>query len=94
MKRRMKVGKKSPLTVAHFEEFFKLLPDRAESERSWTVSRSEIEERGFDLKAVNPNRKTVEDERTPEQILDEIEARGREIAAALAEIRAKSGPRG
>jgi type I restriction enzyme M protein len=33
----MKVGKKTPLTQAHFEEFFKLLPTRGDSERSWTV---------------------------------------------------------
>ncbi len=85
----IKVGKKSPLTVAHFEEFFKLLPERAESERSWTVTRAEIEERGYDLKAVNPNRKVVVDERTPEQILDEIEAKGQEVAEALATLRAR-----
>ncbi len=86
----IKVGKKSPLTVAHFDEFFKLLPGREASEHSWTVSRAEIEERGFDLKAVNPNRKIVVDERTPEQILDEIEAKGREVAEALAALRAKT----
>ncbi len=85
----IKVGKKSPLTVAHFEEFFKLLPERAESGRNWTVSRAEIEELGYDLKAVNPNRKVVVDERTPDQILDEIEARGREVAEALAALRAR-----
>jgi type I restriction enzyme M protein len=33
----IKVGKKTPLTLAHFEEFFQLLPERKESERSWTV---------------------------------------------------------
>ena len=33
----VKVGKKTPLTLAHFEEFFRLLPERADSERSWTV---------------------------------------------------------
>jgi type I restriction enzyme M protein len=33
----IKVGKKTPLTLAHFEEFFRLLPERADSERSWTV---------------------------------------------------------
>jgi type I restriction enzyme M protein len=85
----IKVGKKTPLTVAHFEEFFKLLPERAESERSWTVTRAEIEERGFDLKAVNPNRKVVVDERTPDEILAEIEAKGREVAEALAALRAR-----
>jgi len=86
----VKVGKKSPLTLAHFEEFFKLLPERGESERSWTVPRTEIEARGFDLKAVNPNRKVVVDERTPEQILDEIEAKGREVAAALVALRGRA----
>jgi type I restriction enzyme M protein len=30
----VKVGKKSPLTLAHFEDFFRLLPDRTDSERS------------------------------------------------------------
>lgn len=83
----IKMGKKSPLTLAHFEEFFKLLPSRADSERSWTVTREEIEARGYDIKAVNPNRKVVVDERTPEQILDEIEAGGREVAATLAALR-------
>lgn len=85
----IKVGKKRPLTVAHFEEFFKLLPERAESERSWTVTRAEIEERGYDLKAVNHNRKVEVDERTPDEILVEIEARGRAVAEALAILKAK-----
>lgn len=33
----VKVGKKSPLTQTHFEDFFKLLPKRADGPRSWTV---------------------------------------------------------
>jgi type I restriction enzyme M protein len=82
----IKVGKKTPLTSAHFDEFFRLLPGRGEGERSWSVTRAEIEARGYDLKAVNPNRKTVTDDRTPEQILDAIEARGREVAEALAKL--------
>lgn len=32
-----KVGKKTPLTVADFAEFFELLPKREESERSWNL---------------------------------------------------------
>jgi len=32
----MKVCKKTPITMDHFNEFFKLLPERADSERSWT----------------------------------------------------------
>lgn len=83
-------------TLAHFEESLRLLPDRADSEHSWSVSRSDIEAGGYDLKAVNPNRKLQVDERTPQQILDQIEARGRDVAAALAALRGRepsSGPR-
>jgi type I restriction enzyme M protein len=40
----VKVGKKRPLTLAHFEEFFRLQPDRTDSERSWTVERPAIGE--------------------------------------------------
>ncbi len=146
----IKVGKKTPLTLKYFEDFFALLPKRSESDHSWTVdikqrrqnalneakpfkdkanhkqqeslqwknklnelkkSKSseeaiteaetklreltqeakelsnkakEIEDAVYDLKAVNPNKKTVTDTRTPHELLDIIEAKGREIAEALA----------
>jgi type I restriction enzyme M protein len=63
------------------------LPSRADSEHSWTLSRDEIEARNFDLKAVNPNAKSTEDTRTPEELLEIIEAKGREVDAAIAELR-------
>ncbi|MBI3028192.1 MAG: N-6 DNA methylase [Candidatus Rokubacteria bacterium] len=85
----IKVGKKSPLTLDKFEEFFRLLPERADSERSWTVTRKEIEAKNFDLKAVNPNAKSNQDTRTPEELLDLIEAKGREVAEALQALRAQ-----
>jgi type I restriction enzyme M protein len=88
----IKVGKKTPLTLAQFEEFLRLLPARSESERSWTVARQAIEAKNFDLKAVNPNRKNEEDTRTPEELLAIIEAKGREVAEALAALRAKRSP--
>jgi len=151
----LKVRKKSPLTLAHFEEFFKLLPKKADSERSWTVDlderkrraaeearplkeqaaartqeteqwkrrleelrktarrdeaaiaeaeaklaeltrearelgnrAKEIEDAVYDLKAVNPHRKPEVDTRTPEELLQIIEEKGREISAALAFLRA------
>ena len=83
------MNKGNPLTVDKFEEFFKLLPERADSERSWTVTREAIKARNFDLKAVNPNAKNVEDTRTPEELLDIIEAKGKEVAEALAVLRGK-----
>lgn len=33
----VKVGKKTPLTQAHFDEFWQLLPTRGDGEKSWTV---------------------------------------------------------
>jgi type I restriction enzyme M protein len=83
----IKVGKRIPFTIDRFEEFFKLLPKRRDSDRSWTVTRQEIEAKNYDLKAVNPNAKSDEDTRTPEELLDFIEARGNEVTEALRKLR-------
>lgn len=150
----VKVGKKTPLTLKHFDEFFRLLPSRADSIMSWTVDMDErkrtaagearplkeqstavgrqasqwnerlkelkkaqprdemtiaeaevqvaalnreardlaakakaIEDAVYDLKAVNPHRKPEVDERTPEELVEIILAKGREIADALAVLR-------
>jgi type I restriction enzyme M protein len=83
------VTKKQPLTLEHFEEFFKLLPQRASSERSWRVSAQELKAKNYDLKAINPNRKQEVDSRTPEELLSIIEAQGKEISNALAALRNK-----
>lgn len=150
----VKVRKKTPLILKHFDELFNLLPKRADSELSWSVdlderkkiaaeearpfkeeasqkfqeaaqwterlkqlkkakpkdeqaieeanarvkvltkkSKSlankakEIEDAVYDLKAVNPNKKPVIDTRTPDELLSIIEAKGREVADALAVLR-------
>ena len=151
----LKMGKKSPLTIDKFDEFFKLLTERADSDFSWTINIAErrrqaetnarpfderakeltkqvqelrqqsaelrqlkgtehlakldelnargtelatqareqlakakaIRDAAFDLKAVNPNVKAVEDVSTPEELLDIIAAKGREVEAALAWLR-------
>jgi type I restriction enzyme M protein len=154
----VKVGKKSPLTVKNSDDFFARLPQRADSEQSWTVdlaarkakaanearpfkeqarehakaagavrdrlavlkkakprdaaavaaaeaelaplvkaareaaAKAEgIENSAYDLKAVNPNRKAATDARTPAELLDLIETKGREVAAALAGLRGLGG---
>lgn len=83
----VKVTKKQPLTVDRFDQFFELKDSHADSDRSWTVTRAEIEARGFDLKAVNPNAKSDVDTRTPAELLAEIEARHAEVGAAIHELR-------
>lgn len=150
----IKVGKKSPLTLDKFDEFFRLLPTQGDSDRSWTVdfaARKEnarrdaepfkaeakrldeeaaalrekvkqlkrdlprddekidqlnaeiarldtlarenkakadaIENAIYDLKAVNPKAKDATDKRTPEELLDFIQEKAKEIESALATLR-------
>jgi len=157
-----KVGKKTPLTVEDFKEFFDLVtkPDpktgvRADSDKSWTMDftarrrkaaddarpfrqieaakkaeadfakdrlstlkqarpkndaaieaadaevsvhlresrdaankAQAIEDAVYDLKAVNPNKKADIDTRSPAELLDLIEVKGKEVAEALAALRA------
>jgi len=83
----IKVGKRTPFLLAKFDEFLRLVPTRTDSERSWTVTRQQIEAKNYDLKAVNPNRKNNEDTRTPEELLAFIEAKGQEVSSALAALR-------
>jgi type I restriction enzyme M protein len=83
----VKVGKRTPFTIDKFDDFFKRLPNKSKSDRSWTIKRKVLEDRGLDLKAVNPNRKTVEDTRTPEELIALIEEKQKEIAAALKELK-------
>jgi type I restriction enzyme M protein len=83
----IKVGKRTPFTLDRFQEFFDLLASRADSDQSWTITRTEIEARNFDLKAVNPNAKADGDIRTPAELMDLIDAKGLEVSAALAELR-------
>lgn len=150
----VKVGKKTPLKLKHFEDFAAKLAKREDSERSWTLDLSArrtkaaadaqpfkdnarlksqeaekikehvvelkkvkprdegaiadaeqavvalfkeariatnkaeaIESAVYDLKAVNPNRKSETDRRTPAELLDLIEAKGRDVAAAIAALR-------
>jgi type I restriction enzyme M protein len=64
------------------------LIDPAIHARGWTVSRQEIEAKNYDPKAVNPNAKSGEDTRTPEELLDFIEVKGKEVAEVLKNLRA------
>lgn len=85
----LNITKKQPLTLGHFDEFFKLLPERAASERSWRVPLEEIEAKNYDIKAVNPNRKQQEDKRTPEELIAIIEEQAAEISKAIARLKEK-----
>lgn len=81
------ITKKQSLTLGHFEEFFRLLPNREDSERSWRVPIENIQAKNYDIKAVNPNRKIVQDTRTPEELITLIESEGKQIAETLKRLR-------
>ena len=81
-----KVGKRTPMTLDRFADFLALLPQRADSERSWTVTREELEQRGYDLKAVNPHARNPQDDRTPPQLLAALNEQNRTLQAALTKL--------
>ncbi len=81
----VRVNKTTPLTRDQFADFSQHLPARANSGKSWTVNRQEIEARNYDLKAVNPH--TVHqqnaDKATSADILQRITVQQEEIKKAL-----------
>jgi type I restriction enzyme M protein len=52
-----------------------------------TVTRAEIEAKGYDIKAVNPHAKVEVDTRTPAELLDLIEQKGKEVDEAIKKLR-------
>ena len=51
------------------------------------MERKAIDEKSYDLKAVNPHARNDEDLRTPEELLDLIEAKGKEVTEAIVALR-------
>ncbi len=86
-----KVNKGNPLEYKHFNDFLKRLklpndsPEKI-SERSWFVTRKEIEEKDFDLKAVNHNAPDFSDKRTPDELYKIISDAQIEIQKNLEEL--------
>ena len=56
------------------------------------MTREAIDAKNYDLKAVNPNARADEDLRSPEELLDLIEAKGCEVRDAVAALRAVTAP--
>ncbi len=146
----IKIGKKTPLTLDKFDEFFHLLPELGDSEKSWTIDFSAKREKArkeaepfkekvrqlenesyktkekvkqlkiqakenkdeigklqekiveldlqirenrnkaetienaiYDIKAVNPNAKDTTDKRTPNELLEFIDEKSKEVVSAL-----------
>jgi len=72
---------------AAIEEAQAKAKELAREAKELAAKAKEIEDAIYDLKAVNPHKKPVVDTRTPEELMDIIEAKGQEIAEALAVLR-------
>lgn len=82
-----KLGKTNPLNDADLEDFLNLAAKGEESEKSWSLSIDSVDESTWDLSVKNPNAVEIVDDRTPAQILDEIERLDKESAEILAKLR-------
>lgn len=60
--------KTASMQESDLEEFLRLQPTKADSEHSWSIDVSDLDD-GCDLSVKNPNKKEEVDERTPKEIL-------------------------
>jgi type I restriction enzyme M protein len=81
------MGKTSALNDVDLEEFVALQATQADSEKSWSVDASTIDQTTYDLSVKNPNRKEEAAHREPEEIIEEMIALDAESAQILSEMR-------
>jgi type I restriction enzyme M protein len=67
------MGKRTSLNESDLEDFIKLSKTKKLSYKSWITNINELNENTYDLGVNNPNIVEEKDERTPEEILLEIE---------------------
>ena len=81
------MGKTNALNDEDLKEFVAFQADFKESENSWSLDASTIDQTTFDLSPKNPNRPEEAALREPQEIMDEIAALDAESADILASIR-------
>lgn len=79
------LGKTNALNEQDLAEFIELQKTKADSENSWTLDVSSLDD-NFDLSVKNPNKVEVVDNRTPRQIAEQIMALNAESNELLKEI--------
>jgi type I restriction enzyme M protein len=81
------MGKTNPLNERDLAEFVELAKTQQLSDNSWLVSVGDINKDTWDLTVNNPNRVEEVDNRTPQEIIAEIEALDVQAAQALQAIK-------
>lgn len=80
------LGKGNPLNENDLAEFVKLQKTKADSENSWSLDVSKIDQNTFDLSVKNPNKKEENVLREPKEILEEMKKNDEEINVIMKEI--------
>ena len=86
LKERLKHLKKDKADEKQIETFEVDIREQEKVARDLEAEAAAIDAAVFDLKAVNPNAVAVVDERTPDQIIENITTQGRIVAEALARL--------
>lgn len=81
------MGKTNPLNDADMADFISLSTTKSDSAKSWTLDVATVDTSTYDLSVKNPNVIEEIDDRTPVQILDEIERLDKESAEILTKLR-------
>ena len=82
-----KMGKTNPLNDKDMAEFVEMSKTQELSDNSWIVDRTDINFDTWDLTVNNPNRVEEVDNRTPQEIIAEIEELDAQAAQALQAIK-------
>ena len=81
------MGKTNPLNDKDLSEFLELIKTNEESEKSWSVNLQDINKETWDLTVNNPNKVEEVDDRTPAEIITEIEELDAQASKALQAIK-------
>ncbi len=81
------MGKTNPLNDNDMDDFINLFKAKSDSDKSWTLDVATVDTSTYDLSVKNPNVIEEIDDRTPSQILDEIELLDKESAEILTKLR-------
>lgn len=81
------LGKTNPLNMSHFKEFLSIHKNKGESKNSWTISECDIDTNNYYLGVDNPNKVKNNDNRTPQEIILEIEKLVEKSSEALKSIK-------
>ena len=80
------LGKTNPLNEKDLADFVALQKTKAESENSWNIRLSDIDQNTFDLSVKNPNTPEEAPLRQPNEILEAIASLDKESETVLKSI--------